>query len=304
MSPANSPAVNAWIDLIAAWIAFLILAYLPAVAPARAITPATLTLFWAFFSMTSIVLCDQIVLRLENRSLLLEMTANGKAWLRFAAIGALSGLLLDGIAQWLGKLWFYPDWNEFFYALSFIPGFMAYWIVIVESYLAVRAVVRRFRRPLKREPRVNKMFFRAAGIAGLALTAAGIVLLLDSYPAGYGFETRARCALDRPFLHFAITAMGVWLMLEYAQWACGRESLLMRLSAGDAAPLWSLLLASLIFSFFWESVNAQHHFWIYSNWPWERRTILGAPVAVIAAWPIQYLIFLSLGFLTPRELWR
>jgi len=291
-----------------AWIVFVALAYLPNFAPQRSINLVGLTIFWAFFSMTAIILCDQVTLLFAHRSLLQEATCSGRAWRSFLLIGALSGLLLDGVAQWLGKLWIYPYWNEAFYGGAFIVGFCAYWMATAESYLAVKVILGRWWRvmPPPVSARKNEAaLFRVFGVLGVLLTAAGTVLLLGDYGStgGYVFEIRRPLPVKTHFGYFLMTFAGVWFILEWVQWARRRMSLLRTLLYGHWQPLCALLVASAVTSLFWETVNAAHHFWVYTNWPLPRWQLLTIPVTVLLTWPLQYVVFLSLGFLLDRDIW-
>lgn len=295
-------------DIPAAWVIFVALAYLPNFAPKRSINLVSLTLFWSFFAMTLIILCDQVTLALEQRSLMREVTGTRKAWLRFLSVGALSGVLLDGVAQWLGKLWIYPYWNEIVYAGTFVIGFCAYWLATAETYLAVKAILNRWSRnsPRAMLPRCcAPPLFRALGIAGLALTACGLLLLVADYRqmGGYVFEIQEPLRMKAHFGYFLMSFIGIWFILEWAQFTRGRLSLLNTIFCGDRQPLYALLIASAIFGFFWETVNAAHHFWIYTNWPFSQWQVMGVPVTVLLTWPLQYVVFLSLGFLLERDCW-
>lgn len=285
---------------------FVALAYVPNFAPTRSINVASLTLFWSFFTMTAIILCDQVTIALAHRSLLREATGSGRAWLSLLAIGALSGLLLDGIAQWLGKLWIYPYWNEAVYASTFVIGFCAYWLATAESYLAVRAILAHWRP--KNTAAITRRYevalFRTLGLAGLLLCVAGVALLLGDYGrTGYIFQIRKPLPVKVHFSYFLIAFVGVWLTLEWVQLARGRLSLLKTVLSGEWQPLCSLIIASAGFGVFWETVNAAHHFWIYTNWPLPQVQLMSIPVSVLLTWPLQYVIFLSLGFLLGREMW-
>jgi hypothetical protein len=295
-------------DLAIAWAVFVPLAYLPNFAPKRSVNLASLTLFWAFFAMTTIILCDQVTVAFEHRSLFQEATGSGSAWFSLLSVGALSGLLLDGIAQWLGKLWIYPYWNEVIYASTFVIGFCAYWLAAAESYLAVKAILCRCLHTAApaAAPRSYPMaLFRMIGVTGLALTVTGIVLLLDDYrrSGGYVFEIRRALPVKAHFGYCLMAFAGVWLMLEWVQSALGGLSLLKTLLDGNCRPLFALLIASAAFGVFWETVNAAHHFWIYTNWPLPQWQFMNIPVMVLVLWPLQYLVFLSLGFLLGRDLW-
>lgn len=283
--------------------------FVSAFAPARSVNAFSLTIFWAFFAMTLIVFCDQIALRLHNRSLLLESTGSKRGWSSLLAIGALAGLMLDGVGQWLGKLWIYPYWSTGMYAATFVIGFAGYWMAIAESYVAVSAILRIW-RPAPRAPDAvtldRSKLFRVAGVAGIALAAGGIALGAQAYRpiGGYSFDIRTPTVLRAPLSSLFLTCTGLWLALEWAQQAHRRESFLSCLLNGDRVPLYAMLLASEAFGFLWESVNSAHHFWRYTNWPLADVQLFGAPVAVLLSWPLQYVMFLSLGFLLDRSLWR
>lgn len=295
------------VDLTVAWLIFLALAYLPNLAPQRSINLATLTAFWAFFAMTLIILCDQVTIALGHRSLLQEATRTGKAWVSLLIVGAISGLLLDGIAQWLGKLWIYPYWNEALYASTFVVGFCAYWLATAESYLAVKAIFMRHRAaPARMQYRPGEVrLFAIFGTAGAILAISGVVLLVRAYQraGGYIFDTRKPAVVENHFVYFLITFAGVWLVLEWIQFVKGYATLLKSILHGRWIPLSSLLVASCVFALFWETVNAAHHFWIYTNWPLPQWHIMTIPVTVLLTWPLQYVVFLSLGFLLGFDLW-
>lgn len=303
----HSPASPRRLELAVAWAIFVALAYLPNLAPKRSIDLVGLMIFWSFFSMTLIILCDQVTLALKQGSLLQQATHSGRAWLSFLCIGAVSGLLLDGIAQWLGKLWIYPYWNQVVYAITFVIGFCAYWLATAESYLAVRAILGRGRRvpPAIAVQSYQPVLFRALGIAGAVLVLSGVALLLRDYRSigGYVFDTQNALHLKNHFGYFLIAFLGVWLLLEWIQFARGRLSLLRSILNGNRIPLYALLLASTVFALFWETVNAANHFWVYTNWPLPHWQIMSIPVTVLLTWPLQYVVFLSLGFLLGRDLW-
>jgi hypothetical protein len=139
----RSPIVRDPVRLACFAALFIAVSYAPFFAPRRAANFFGLMVFWSFFCSTAIILCDQVLALAEGRSLLAVVTGGGPAFLRFVATGAACGLLLDGFAQWLGKLWIYPFWNIWIYASTFLLGFCAYWLLLAETYLAVKAGLRR-----------------------------------------------------------------------------------------------------------------------------------------------------------------
>jgi hypothetical protein len=297
------------LDLAVAWAIFVPLAYLPNFAPERSVNLAGLTVFWSFFTMTFIILCDQTTVALEHQSLLREVTSGGKPWLSLLTAGALSGLLLDGIAQWLGKLWIYPYWNEAVYGSTFVVGFCAYWLATAESYLAAKAILKRWGRatsPLTTVRLYEPALFRALGLTGLVLTAAGVALLLREYrtTGGYVFEIRTALPIESHTSYFVTAFTGIWFALEWIQFARGKWTLLRAVLHGYRLPLYALIAASAVCSLFWETVNASHHFWIYTNWPLPQWQLMSIPVMVLLTWPLQYVVFLSLGFVVGRDFWH
>jgi hypothetical protein len=98
--------------------------------------------------------------------------------------------------------------------------------------------------------------------------------------------------------------IGVWLTLEWVQFALGRLSLLKTVLNRRFLPLCALAIASAVTSVFWETVNSAHHFWSYTNWPLPKWQLMHIPLTVLLTWPLQYGVFLSLGFLVGRDIWR
>ncbi len=294
--------------LAVAWSIFIAIAYLCNLAPKRSVDLTGLTIFWAFFSLTEIILCDQVTIALGRESLLQHATRDRCSWTRLLCVGAVSGLLLDGLAQWLGKLWIYPYWNEAFYGSTFIIGFAAYWLAISESYVFVRAILNWIHRerPVRHTPRIHQAaLFRAFGVAGIALTATAILRMWKEYrmAGGYVFEIRQRVPVHIHFAYFLMAFIGVWLTLEWIQVARGKLSLLKTIMNGRLMPLLALLISSSVFSIFWETVNAAHHFWVYTNWPLPQWQLAHVPITVLLTWPLQYVVFLSLSFLLGLDLW-
>lgn len=305
VTPATLRPASA-LYLIFGWVAFVGLAYLPDFAPERSINAASMTLFWGFVGSTQITLCDQVTIALGRESLALRATGSAKAWSSFLCVGAIAGLLLDGAGQWLGKLWIYPYWNEAVYGATFVVGYCFYWLAIAESYLVVLAILRRRRllppiTPKSYEPAL----FRMIGGVGIVVTIAAVMLILMDYSkaGGYVFEIRRRFPVKIHFGYFLAAFIGVWMILEWIQVRLGKLSLIRTLLHGRFAPLVAILIASLVCSLFWETVNASHHFWKYTNWPIADWQLLHVPIVIFLTWPVQYVVFLSLGFLLGRDLW-
>ncbi|HEX6684499.1 MAG TPA: hypothetical protein VF062_16975 [Candidatus Limnocylindrales bacterium] len=170
----------------------------------------------AMFTLGVIVLSEGICQRFGGVSLWRFATATPRRLLGVVLAAGASGLALELIGQWLGKLWVYPYWTTWLYALVVVPGFVFYWVSIVESYLAVKAVLdARWRgrvdpaRPFPVPPR--------AGILGFALLACA-AWLFGRWFAAYGGYTFAviRPAADAPPFGYVLLAFaGGWLVAEW-----------------------------------------------------------------------------------------
>ncbi|WP_155370756.1 hypothetical protein [Catellatospora vulcania] len=198
--------------------------------------------------------------------------------LRLLACGTVAGLVLEIVAQWLGRLWYYPWWTTWFYALVLVPGFALYWLFIVESYLAAKAVldtaVRRLpaRRPVRLWP---------VGAAALAVFAA---LSIRWYAErGFTFDVTNPTPSAPPFGHAVLAFAGVALLSGALVTAAGR---LYRV------PFAAIVLAAAVVSVVYEVPNAVHWHWAYTHFPGPRLRD-GLPLTVFLAWPMQYVVFLA-----------
>lgn len=273
---------------------FLAITYLPYAAPRRAFDLPAMMVYWTFWCSTAIILCDAACKYLGGPSLLTIITSSRRNFLRFVLTGTVSGLFLDGSAQWLGKLWIYPYWNPAVYWSSFIPGFCAYWLLLAETYLLAKCLLGRcfhgteHRRPARQYP--------VAGIMGCGIAVLGLVLALWNYrkAGGYRFELNVLSRAHAPFYTFFMMLAGVWLAIEFLCSTRSRAWLLESFRARDWLPPCSILAAGWLFGFLMETANAAQHFWQYTNWPLERISLCGIPMVVLLAWPLQYVVFLAI----------
>ncbi len=276
--------------------AFVILAYAPFLAPAAAVTLPGLMIFWSFFCSTTIILCDEATQLLEGRSLIAEVTAGGREFVEFVASAAISGLLLDGVGQWIGKLWIYPYWTRALYASTFVLGFCAYWLLLAEIFLVGRSLLARAAGSFgRRVPRWGPLALRTGAFGGGLLMLSGLSLAAQGYRAagGYRFEISLPSRPPVPFACFPLIFTGVWLILEFIHHRLGRDSLLGRLIRGDWLSLLSMAAVAWSFGLFMETVNTANHFWRYTNWPLGAHQVFGVPLLVLLLWPLQYVVFLS-----------
>jgi hypothetical protein len=255
----------------------------------------------AFFTIGVIVLSEGICQRLGAPSLAEVSTRSFGILVRVALGGALAGLILEFLGQWLGKLWIYPWWTGWFYAVVVVPGFAFYWISIVESYLAAKAVADRYLRVSARPIAIP---VRAVGLAGALCLASSGALYLAWYATGGGFAiTPTRPSAGAPPYEYGLLAvLGLWLGAEWVLSRSGRPSLLGAVMRGYWGPVVAILLASVVLSPVMELPNSVYDHWAYQNFPADGVRLVGVPVMVFVAWPMQYLVLLLLPSLIAAEL--
>lgn len=278
----------------------------------------TSKLFLASLFYTGVIyICETITVSLAGTSLLREVRRSAKNFASFLVASTIGGVLLDGVAKFLGKLWVYPDWSSSYYVFIFIPGFAAYWVVITESYLASKAVmdyVRKGRTIIHRSYAYEPFLYRGLGVLGICLIIISAVSIMNDF----GQQSL-------PFLRsnsvgvfgdvFAVTfkdvvllCFGVWLVLEFLEFYRKKTSLIRDVIHGYYTPFVAIVLGAFILSVLMEAQNIPVGLWRYTNWPLGDYLLLGIPALVWLAWPLHYIVFLSLfRVLTGKEsdqVWR
>jgi hypothetical protein len=270
-----------------------------------------LTPFLFAFMLGVPLLCDAVTERLARHSLIREVLRSRATLLRFLAISVIGGIMLDGVAQWPGKLWAYPPLvHPLMYVLFFIPAWALYWLLIAESYLAVKAVLdwlRKGARSVGRAFRAEMELHGFAGVVGVLLSIMGVSILLNDYGGAYEFtlqEVRHPVSFGAVMLVF----LGTWLVFEFFEYHEKKASLIHDVLHGYYTPLGAIVIAAFLLGVVWETQNLPVQYWVYTNWPLAEITFFGLPIAVFLTWPLQYVTFLSLfRVCTVREsseVWR
>ncbi|MEU8003922.1 hypothetical protein AB0B66_22425 [Catellatospora sp. NPDC049111] len=206
--------------------------------------------------------------------------------LRLLGCGVAAGLVLEVVSQWLGRLWYYPWWTTWFYLLVLLPGFALYWVFIVESYLAAKAVLDAVAR---RRPVLRTVRSWPVGVVALGVFA---VLSAGWYARrGFMFDVTGPSPVAPPFGYTVLAFTGVALLSgALVSAAVGRYWV----------PFAAIVLAALVVSVLFEVPNAVHWHWAYAHFPGP---VLpdGLPAAVFVSWPMQYVVFLAVpSLLVPR----
>jgi hypothetical protein len=206
--------------------------------------------------------------------------------LRLLACGAAAGLVLEIVAQWLGRLWYYPWWTTWFYLLALLPGFALYWLFIVESYLAAKAVLD---AAVRRRPVLRPVRLWPVGAAALAVFA---VLSIRWYAQrGFVFDVTDPSPAAPPFGYTVLAFTGVALL---------SGALVSAVAGRYWVPFAAIALASLLVSVAFEVPNAVHWHWAYAHFPGPAVPDR-LPLMVFVSWPMQYVVFLVVpSLLVPR----
>jgi hypothetical protein len=268
-----------------------------------AFIPANLLAFaMSLFALGVIVLSEGACRRFGGVSLFAYAIATPQRLLRVVLTGAAGGLVLEVIAQWLGKLWFYPYWTTWFYWLTLLPGYAFYWLAIVESYLAAKAVldhVRRRRSVVATRP--SAVPWDALGVGGLAcLVGAAFWFWRWAAAHGWSFAVVRPAPQAPPFAWVLLAFLGAWLTLEWLTHRRGTSSFVDSVWRGDWVPPAAVLAGSAVVGPVMEAQNNLHYFWRYTHFPAPEASVAGVQATVLATWPLQYLVFLLVaGVLTP-----
>lgn len=256
------------------------------------VVPVTLLGFSATIFTFGVVLTGEGICRRYGAPSLLSVAVAGPARLaRIVVAAAAAGVAMEAVARWLGRLWAYPYWTAWFYALVLLPGFAFYWLSIAESYLAAKAILDHVTPPVAGDT-MQRPPARALTVGGVAALAATGALYLRWYAVSGGRP---------PPLWYAILALAAAAMLAeglLSRWR--RPSLLGSLLNRYWVPAAAILVASAVLAALMEPANAVHGLWAYQGWPGG--SVAGVPVSVFALWPLQDVAFLLLPCLLAPEL--
>lgn len=278
---------------------FFLLSYLQFLLPVEFINGKTLMIFWFLFMFGIVLIGDGITEKIYKKSLLREIKKNKKNTILFFVISIAGGIILEGVAQWLGKLWIYPYFNFYTYSVFFVLGFGLYWLMIAESYLATKAFfdyLRRGKQIVRNYYWFEPLFYKLLGIIGVILVPLSAFFILSDYTShgGYVFDISNQINYKVNFIYIITIFLGTWFVFECIEYFRKKTSLLKDIFHHYFNPLVSILIASFILAIIMETENIPFGFWRYTNWPFENIQFLNLPVMMFLAWPLQYIAFLSL----------
>ncbi len=246
-----------------------------------------------------VLISDGITEKIYKKSLLREIRKSRKNTILFFIISAIGGIILDGVVQWLGKLWIYPYFNTYTYFIFFIPGFGLYWLMIAESYLATKAIfdyLHRGKQIVRNYYWFEPPFYKFLGVVGVILISLSAFFILHDYTSngGYIFDISNHVNYKVNFIYIITIFLGTWFVLECIEYFRKKTSLLKDIFHHYFNPLVSILIASFILAILMEMENISYSLWQYTNWPFENIQFLNLPVMMFLAWPLHYVAFLSL----------
>lgn len=263
------------------------------------VVPGTiLAVFTSLLALGVIVFSEGVCQRFAAPSLSHLAMQDGWSLTRVALAAAGSGLIMEFFAQWLGRLWIYPYWTPWFYWLVLIPGYVFYWTLITESYLAVKAVLDATTRPHGRSDQRHSgpLSPHLLGALGVVLVVAVTELYARWYMerGGYVFALTAAARDAPPFTYVLLASAGMWLVAEWGLRRRNTPLLIGSALQGYWTPAAAVLGSSLLLSLAMETQNAANQYWTYTHFPGSDITLFGTALSVFAIWPLQYIVFLSI----------
>ncbi|MBI2608129.1 MAG: hypothetical protein HYW47_00835 [Deltaproteobacteria bacterium] len=252
-----------------------------------------------FLGFGCILIFDRLTEKFYGKSLLQEISQSFKNILIFFFISTISGIILECGAQWLGKVWFYPYADIYTYSILFIPGFAIYWLIVLESYAALKGVLNYFRNDKKniyKEHAFEPFLQKTLGFLGIILIPISIFLILKDYAAYGGYFFSLNQKADYPVKTFLLMMffLGFLFLFEFILYLKKTDSFLKEMLHCDFVSLLAILLAAAIMGIFMETHNTMYYYWEYSHWPLQHIKLFNVPIIILLAWPFHYFIILYL----------
>ncbi|MBI2623242.1 MAG: hypothetical protein HYW65_01545 [Candidatus Liptonbacteria bacterium] len=262
----------------------------------------TLTVLGALFMLGIIFLSEGVTEAVYEKSLLRAIFKNAHTLIAYLALSMVGAIMLDGVSQWLGKLWFYPVLNNATYPIVFVFSFALYWLMVIESYLAVKALLdlwRKGRHTVRTYFGFEPPLYTSLGALGIILIPIAAALMTNDYAVqrgGYVFELTKAVDYKVNFSFILLMFFGTWFLFEAIEYFRKETSLLRDIFHHYFTPLIAVVVASLGTALLMETQNlfAGSGAWTYTNWPFQEVTLLGLPAVMFFFWPIHYIFFLSL----------
>lgn len=212
-------------------------------------------------------------------------------------VGLVGAFLIEAVGNWYLKLWYYPLFSLYLYIFILPFILMGYFYVLVRGFVAVQLLLFDYIKPRAEVGLPTKKLafvFHLLGVLG----TLGIITSLFRTFIHFHFTNIAlflNSSGVKTFSLFDILLLTVSLffVIEFLEYELREDTFLMHLCTGDWLPLLTILAVSLVTSLTMEIFNVPLLLWIYTNWPYSDIALLGVPVSVLLAWPVQYLLLVS-----------
>lgn len=260
----------------------------------------------ALFIVGNVVIADALTRHYRGFSLIRGARRRTRLAVQLLLVGGIFGIIFELYGHWLIPYFYFPYWSTTTYSLLLIVAYAGYALYLIETYLGVKAWIEKSGSQKKRVAHHNmsKAAVTVLGSIGLlGISAITVVLIAHALPWGSwdaiidGISAGVRNDALGPYastaLMFAIP-LCIWLVLEYVEYRRHERSMLDQVFQGNSAPLIAVIITGWVSGLIYELFNQPVGIWRYQNVPFDGITILGLPVLVVLAWPVQYLPLFSL----------
>lgn len=256
-------------------------------------TPDSGMLFAIAWGMGYVLVCNSIIVKYTKKK--------PKYILRIPhahilIVGAISAIIIEFFGNWIWKLWYYPQFSTYFYLSAMLFIQIVYFYFILKGYIAIRAmlIAHGFSKKPVKYSRTYRGFFNVLGILGCFGFAIGIfqVLGMLNYTDLSFFNSFRLTGFNA--VNVLLISCSLVFILEFLEYREREDTFLLHLIKGDWTPLVAILVASLLTAITMEGFNVPLSVWLYTNWPYPDIAIAGLPLTVLIAWPIQYVLLISI----------
>ena len=206
---------------------------------------------------------------------------------------------LDFFFHYLTRLWYYPHIPYWIYIPIGPAFYLFYSLVLFILYKNFKQILNRYVHG-GRLSIINHVVYKVTmnilfvvGIIGVYLsTSFGL-----SNASTFNFPVYSTSEVSTqtiPIWFVLVILPSLYFIIEYACYLEKKETFVFDIIRKDFIPLIAILLANFTGIFLIEIINVPVQIWMFTNWPLSEVKFLTLPLLVWIAWPLQFLLMLSL----------